>query len=104
MPRKLAAGNWKMNGTAADLAEITALVAAHPSPSVDLLICPPDSCVRIRASCAVAEQRKYCAGRFMVQGTAGAMDGILSPGHMLWPTRKPTCPRGLPQRQRTNRA
>ncbi|MCI5086426.1 MAG: triose-phosphate isomerase, partial [Rhodovulum sp.] len=39
--RKLAAGNWKMNGTAAELAEVDALVAAHGAPSVDILLCPP---------------------------------------------------------------
>jgi triosephosphate isomerase len=39
--RKLAAGNWKMNGTAASLAEIAALAAAHPAPDCDVLICPP---------------------------------------------------------------
>ena len=41
MRRKLAAGNWKMNGTRAEMAEVTALIAAHPAPGVDLLICPP---------------------------------------------------------------
>ncbi len=41
MRRKLAAGNWKMNGTAANLAEIEALVAAHPDPRSEVLICPP---------------------------------------------------------------
>lgn len=41
MPKKLAAGNWKMNGTAADLAEVEALKTAHPAPSVDILLCPP---------------------------------------------------------------
>ncbi|RMH42598.1 MAG: triose-phosphate isomerase [Alphaproteobacteria bacterium] len=40
-PRKLAAGNWKMNGTAANLAEVDALLARHPNPGVDVLICPP---------------------------------------------------------------
>jgi triosephosphate isomerase len=39
--RKLAAGNWKMNGTRDSLTEIAALAAAHPAPSVDILICPP---------------------------------------------------------------
>jgi len=39
--RKLAAGNWKMNGMAAELAEIDALVAAHTAPGCDILICPP---------------------------------------------------------------
>ncbi|RKF15224.1 triose-phosphate isomerase [Roseovarius spongiae] len=41
MRRRLAAGNWKMHGARADLAEIDALMAAHPHPTVDLLICPP---------------------------------------------------------------
>lgn len=39
--RRLAAGNWKMNGTAADLAEVAALTAAHPAPGCDMLLCPP---------------------------------------------------------------
>ncbi|WP_288997792.1 triose-phosphate isomerase [uncultured Gemmobacter sp.] len=39
--RRLAAGNWKMNGTAADLAEVVALTAAHPAPGCDMLLCPP---------------------------------------------------------------
>ena len=41
MRRKLAAGNWKMNGTEASLSELDALMAAHPSPAVDILLCPP---------------------------------------------------------------
>lgn len=41
MRRKLAAGNWKMNGLAASLDAINALREAHPSPGVDMLICPP---------------------------------------------------------------
>lgn len=41
MRRKLAAGNWKMNGTGAALAEVRALASAHPSPECDILICPP---------------------------------------------------------------
>ena len=39
--RRLAAGNWKMNGTVAALAEVKALVAAHPTPSCEMLLCPP---------------------------------------------------------------
>jgi triosephosphate isomerase len=41
MRRKLAAGNWKMNGTAAALDELSALAKAHPTPNSDILICPP---------------------------------------------------------------
>ncbi|EEW25741.1 triose-phosphate isomerase [Rhodobacter ferrooxidans] len=39
--KKLAAGNWKMNGTAASLAEVQALLAAHPAPKCEMLLCPP---------------------------------------------------------------
>ncbi|WP_025312659.1 triose-phosphate isomerase [Roseicyclus elongatus] len=38
---KLAAGNWKMNGTRAALAEIDTLVAAHGDAAIEILICPP---------------------------------------------------------------
>jgi triosephosphate isomerase len=41
MRRKLAAGNWKMNGLAASLAELTALAEAHPAPGCEVLVCPP---------------------------------------------------------------
>ena len=41
MPRKIAAGNWKMNGTPADLPELKAIVEAHGGASVEVLICPP---------------------------------------------------------------
>lgn len=42
MPRrKLAAGNWKMNGLSAQLAEIDALASAIGSPGCDVLVCPP---------------------------------------------------------------
>ncbi|MEL7212564.1 MAG: triose-phosphate isomerase [Pseudomonadota bacterium] len=41
MRRKLAAGNWKMNGLAADLDQIDALEAAHADAGVDILVCPP---------------------------------------------------------------
>ncbi|HQU67228.1 MAG TPA: triose-phosphate isomerase [Albidovulum sp.] len=41
MPTKLAAGNWKMNGTAASLTEIDALAAAVKGAGCEVLICPP---------------------------------------------------------------
>ncbi|MGH1578018.1 triose-phosphate isomerase [Planktotalea sp.] len=41
MRRKLAAGNWKMNGTSADLAQIEALAQAHSSALSEILIAPP---------------------------------------------------------------
>ncbi len=41
MRRKLAAGNWKMNGLEDDLAEVAALLRDFATPAVDILICPP---------------------------------------------------------------
>ncbi len=39
--RKLAAGNWKMNGLTAALSDVGALCAAHPAPRAEMLLCPP---------------------------------------------------------------
>jgi triosephosphate isomerase (TIM) len=50
--KKLAAGNWKMNGTAASLAEVTALMAAHPAPRCEMLLCPPATLVTKMAAAA----------------------------------------------------
>ena len=52
MRRKLAAGNWKMNGTSADLAELAALALAHPAPGADILICPPSPLIHRAAQTA----------------------------------------------------
>ena len=41
MRRKLAAGNWKMNGTRATLSELEALQKLLPADAPDVLICPP---------------------------------------------------------------
>lgn len=41
MRRKLAAGNWKMNGLSADLALLDTLAAAGFGSDTDILICPP---------------------------------------------------------------
>ena len=48
--RKLAAGNWKMNGLAASTAELDALIAGAPSPNCDVLICPPTTLIAAFAS------------------------------------------------------
>ena len=52
--RKLAAGNWKMNGLGADLAEIDALAKAHPAPGCEVLICPPATLIARLADRAAA--------------------------------------------------
>jgi triosephosphate isomerase len=44
--RKLAAGNWKMNGTGDDLDEVRALIDACPAPKkTDIVLCPPATLV-----------------------------------------------------------
>jgi triosephosphate isomerase len=50
--KKLAAGNWKMNGTVAALAEVSALVAAHPAPACEMLLCPPATLITAMAALA----------------------------------------------------
>ena len=49
MRRKLAAGNWKMNGLMSQLAEIDNVLKMHENPNVDLLISPPATV--IHAAC-----------------------------------------------------
>jgi triosephosphate isomerase len=41
--KKLAAGNWKMNGTLADLAQAQQLMALHPSAGCEIVLCPPST-------------------------------------------------------------
>ncbi len=50
--RKLAAGNWKMNGTRAALAEVRALIAAVDAPGCDMLLCPPATLIAAMAEIA----------------------------------------------------
>ena len=49
MRRKLAAGNWKMNGTRASLKEAKAVAEAHPTPKSDLLLCLPATLITAAA-------------------------------------------------------
>lgn len=41
MRRKLAAGNWKMNGTRAALDEVRTLAVRHGNAACEILVCPP---------------------------------------------------------------
>ena len=52
MPRKLAAGNWKMNGTSASLAEIAALAATAKGAACEVLVCPPATLIARMAALA----------------------------------------------------
>ena len=50
MRRKIAAGNWKMNGTRDSAAVVEALVAQHASPAGEVIICPPAPLIPILAA------------------------------------------------------
>lgn len=68
--RKLAAGNWKMNGTAAALAEAKALIDAQPNPACDMLLCPPATLLA-----AMAEMARGTALRIGAQDCHAAASG-----------------------------
>lgn len=49
MRRKMAAGNWKMNGLQGALVEVERLSGNHPDPSAEIVLCPPATLVRAMA-------------------------------------------------------
>lgn len=79
--RKLAAGNWKMNGTAAALAEVKALLAAHPAPDCEMLLCPPATLIAPMAALAQGTPL-HIGGQDCHAAASGAHTGDLS-AHML---------------------
>ncbi|MEM7242774.1 MAG: triose-phosphate isomerase [Pseudomonadota bacterium] len=52
MRRKLAAGNWKMNGTSAALDQIEKLSTILGNPTAEVLICPPATLISRAAAMA----------------------------------------------------
>ena len=75
MARKLAAGNWKMNGTGDSLAELEALAKGDLPKGVDVLICPPATLI----SRAAEHADKIAIGGQDCHATAsGAHTGDLS--------------------------
>ena len=77
MPRKIAAGNWKMNGTAATLDELRALMAAHPAPTVAVLVCPPATLID-RARALRGNHPLLLGGQDCHAKTSGAHTGDIS--------------------------
>ncbi len=82
MARKLAAGNWKMNGTRAALEELSALAQAHPDPNVDILICPPATLVQTAAA-TVANGPIQIGGQDCHAQASGAHTGDISAEMLL---------------------
>jgi triosephosphate isomerase len=77
MRRKLAAGNWKMNGTNADLAELAKLAQAHQEPRSEILICPPAPLIH-RAATALKNSAIAIGGQDCHSATSGAHTGDTS--------------------------
>jgi triosephosphate isomerase (TIM) len=76
--RPLIAGNWKMHGTAAQLAEITAIAAAvrTAAPDADMLICPPSTL--ITRAVQTASNQIAIGGQNCSAEISGAFTGDLS--------------------------
>ncbi|EAQ26686.1 triose-phosphate isomerase [Roseovarius sp. 217] len=77
MRRKLAAGNWKMNGTNASLTELQTLIATHPAPQIDILICPPATLI-VQAAGLSADSPLQIGAQDCHSAASGAHTGDLS--------------------------
>ncbi len=66
-PRKLVAGNWKMHGSLAALAELDSIVEAASGRDVDVAICPPFTLIAAAAAkadvIAIGAQDCHPAGK-----------------------------------------
>lgn len=76
MRRKLAAGNWKMNGTQDSLDVIAALAEAHATAIVDILVCPPATLI---AAAAAGSGPVAIGGQDCHMAESGAHTGDISP-------------------------
>ena len=74
---KLAAGNWKMNGTQSALSEVTALIAAVGTPGCAVLLCPPATLLSQMAA-RTAGSFVQVGGQDCHTAAAGAHTGDIS--------------------------
>ena len=77
MPRKIAAGNWKMHGDGASLSEVDALIDVHPAPGVDIVLCPPATLLE-RMARRAAQAPLAVGGQTCHVAAAGAHTGDVS--------------------------
>jgi triosephosphate isomerase len=77
MRRKLAAGNWKMNGATAALAEVEALIAGLSTPECEVLLCPPATLIARMAEVAKGSALKV-GGQDCHAEASGAHTGDIS--------------------------
>ncbi len=76
MQRKLAAGNWKMNGTRASLAELEKIAASRKAPAIDVLLCLPATLLS-SASALLAESHLMIGAQDCHAEPSGAFTGDL---------------------------
>jgi triosephosphate isomerase len=75
--RPLVAGNWKMNGLRASLAEVSAVKAGIGGTTCDVAICPPATLIREAAGLA-AGSALLIGGQDCHAATSGANTGDIS--------------------------
>jgi triosephosphate isomerase len=77
--RPLVAGNWKMNGLVASIAELDRIIAGAPpvTANADLLVCPPATLIAAFAACA-AGSTVAIGGQDCHPEPAGAFTGDIS--------------------------
>lgn len=73
MRRKLAAGNWKMNGLTAAMAEATQIASAPRGANVDVLLCPPATLLSAMSALPLAAGGQDCH-----TATSGAHTGDIA--------------------------
>ncbi len=73
-PTPLIAGNWKMNGVAASLAEAQAVASGVESAKARVAICPPATLVS-RAAAALTDSKVLVGGQDCRAETSGAFTG-----------------------------
>jgi triosephosphate isomerase len=82
MRRKLAAGNWKMNGTQSSLDEIATLASTYPDPACEILICPPATLISLAVATA-AKSAIRIGGQDCHKALSGAHTGDTSARQLL---------------------
>jgi triosephosphate isomerase len=75
--RKLAAGNWKMNGDRGSLGELRAIIAGAEGAPCDVAICPPATLIAAAAGVA-AGSRVAIGGQDCAAAKSGAHTGDLA--------------------------
>jgi len=80
--RKMVAGNWKMNGTSTQFSELEAIIATHPDPACDILLCPPATLIS-RMSDAAKTGPVLVGGQDCHAANAGAHTGDISAAMLL---------------------